>query len=124
VNVRLVAATNRNLAEEVAAGRFRQDRDYRPRVIELHVPPLGERVEDILPLARGCLAETARRMGRRLTGLTPGAADLGIGLATLKRKIKQYEARGGRRRGAIGFTAGANEARVGALSPSSGMDRR
>ncbi len=75
VNVRVVAATNRNLADEVAAGRFRQDLYYRLRVIELRVPPLRDRPEDVLPLARVFLAETARRMGRKLTGFTPRAAD-------------------------------------------------
>jgi two-component system response regulator HydG len=75
VDVRVVAATNRNLAEEVAAGRFRQDLYYRLRVIELRVPPLRDRAEDVLPLARVFLAETARRMGRKVTGFTPRAAD-------------------------------------------------
>jgi two-component system response regulator HydG len=75
VDVRVVAATNRNLADEVVAGRFRKDLYYRLRVIELRVPPLRERPEDILPLARVFLAETARRMGRKLTGFTPPAAD-------------------------------------------------
>jgi DNA-binding NtrC family response regulator len=75
VDVRVVAATNRNLADEVAAGRFRQDLYYRLRVIELRVPPLRDRPEDVLPLARVFLSETARRMARKLTGFTPRAAD-------------------------------------------------
>jgi len=75
VDVRLVAATNRNLADDVASGRFRQDLYYRLRVIELRVPPLREREEDVLSLARVFLADTARRMGRKITGFTPGAAD-------------------------------------------------
>jgi two-component system, NtrC family, response regulator HydG len=75
VDVRIVAATNRNLADDVAAGKFRQDLFYRLRVIELRVPPLRDRPEDVLPLARVFLAETARRMGRKVTGFTPRAAD-------------------------------------------------
>jgi two-component system, NtrC family, response regulator HydG len=75
IDVRVVAATNRVLADEVAAGRFRQDLYYRLRVVELRVPPLRARGEDILPLARLFLADSARRMGRKITGLTPRAAD-------------------------------------------------
>jgi two-component system, NtrC family, response regulator HydG len=75
VDVRVVAATNRDLAEEVSGGRFRKDLYYRLRVIELRVPPLRDRPDDILPLARVFLAETAKRMGRKLTGFTPRAAD-------------------------------------------------
>jgi len=57
VEVRVVAATNRDLAEAVAQGRFRDDLYYRINVVELHVPPLAERHEDILPLARHFAAE-------------------------------------------------------------------
>lgn len=57
VEVRVVAATNRDLAEAVAQGRFRDDLYYRINVVELRVPPLAERYEDILPLARHFAAE-------------------------------------------------------------------
>jgi DNA-binding NtrC family response regulator len=75
IDVRVVAATNRDLAHGVAGGTFRQDLYYRLKVVELHVPALRERRDDILPLARVLLADAALRMKRKITGLAPGAAD-------------------------------------------------
>jgi two-component system response regulator HydG len=75
VDVRVVAATNRDLAHGVAGGAFRQDLYYRLKVVELHVPSLRERRDDILPLARVLLADAALRMKRKITGLVPDAAD-------------------------------------------------
>jgi two-component system, NtrC family, response regulator HydG len=75
VDVRIVAATNRDLAQGVASGAFRQDLYYRLKVVELHVPPLRERRDDILPLARVLLADAALRMKRKISSLAPGAAD-------------------------------------------------
>ncbi len=63
VDVRLLSATHRNLASEVSAGRFRQDLFYRINVIELQVPPLRERGEDILLLSRVFLARHAAELG-------------------------------------------------------------
>ena len=74
VDVRVLAATNRELLSEVHAARFRQDLYYRLRVVEIRVPPLRERREDVLNLARGFLAEAAERTGRKVSGFTPRAA--------------------------------------------------
>jgi DNA-binding NtrC family response regulator len=75
IDVRVLAATNRDLPAEVSAGRFRQDLFYRLRVVELRVPPLRERRSDILVLAREFLAEAAERARRKVTGFTPAAAN-------------------------------------------------
>jgi two-component system response regulator HydG len=75
VDVRILAATNRDLADGVASGAFRQDLYYRLKVVELHVPPLRERRDDVLPLARVLLADSALRMKRKISGLAPGAAE-------------------------------------------------
>ncbi len=74
VDVRVLAATNRDLLADVHAARFRQDLYYRLRVVEIHVPPLRERREDVLPLARTFLADAASRTGCKVTGFTPAAA--------------------------------------------------
>lgn len=75
VDVRIVAATNRDLGKVVLDGGFRQDLYYRLKVVELHVPALRDRRDDILPLARVLLAESSLRMKRDITGITPAAAD-------------------------------------------------
>lgn len=75
VDVRVVAATNRDLGRRVADGAFRQDLYYRLKVVELHVPPLRDRRDDVLPLARVLLADAALRMRRKMSGLAPTAAD-------------------------------------------------
>ena len=63
VDVRILSATNRNLEQAVAAGSFREDLYYRVRVVQIDVPPLRERKEDILPLARQFVKKAAGRLG-------------------------------------------------------------
>jgi DNA-binding NtrC family response regulator len=75
VDVRVISATNANLAEEVRSGRFRQDLLFRLNTIEIHVPPLRERSEDIAPLAHHFLALHARRYRKSIQGLDPNAMD-------------------------------------------------
>jgi two-component system, NtrC family, response regulator AlgB len=72
-DVRVVSATNRDLDEDVRAGRFREDLLYRLNVIEVAVPPLRERRDDIVPLARHFVAFFARASRRAVPGLSPEA---------------------------------------------------
>jgi NtrC-family two-component system response regulator AlgB len=72
-DVRIVAATHRDLEADVKAGRFREDLLYRLNVVEVAVPPLRERTDDILPLARSFLAFFARTARRPAPDLSPAA---------------------------------------------------
>jgi len=67
VDVRLIAATNRNLKEEIQRGQFREDLYYRLNVIPIHIPPLRERPEDIPPLANAFLARQSRDLPYQLS---------------------------------------------------------
>ncbi len=75
-NVRIVSATNANPHEEVAAGRFRQDLLFRLNTIEIALPPLRERREDIMPLANNFLRQHAKRYRKTLTGFEEKARDV------------------------------------------------
>jgi serine/threonine-protein kinase PknK len=70
VDIRLVCATNRNLAEEVRSGRFREDLYYRVSAVELRVPPLRERVEDLPELVHHLLVRATRQMDRKLPDIS------------------------------------------------------
>ena len=73
VNVRLISATNAGLTAEVEAGRFRQDLYFRLNTIEIHLPPLRDRREDIPLLAKHFLRQHAQRYRKPLTGFDPAA---------------------------------------------------
>ena len=76
LNVRIVAATNRDLAVEVKRGQFREDLYHRLNVVALRMPALRERPEDIPLLAEHFLRKSARRIGRPMAGITPEAERL------------------------------------------------
>jgi DNA-binding NtrC family response regulator len=76
VDVHVVAATNRDLMDEAAAGRFRSDLLYRLNVVELKVPPLRGRREDIPYLTAAFIRDAASRLDKRLVGTTPAAERL------------------------------------------------
>jgi transcriptional regulator with GAF, ATPase, and Fis domain len=79
IDIRIIAATNRDLEAEIKAGRFREDLYYRLNVVHLHLPPLRDRGDDIVVLARYMVGRYAPEYGGKVRGLTPNA------IASLKR---------------------------------------
>ena len=73
IDIRVVAATNRELEAEIKAGRFREDLYYRLNVVALHLPPLRDRGDDIVVLARYMLSRYAPEYGNKVRGFTPSA---------------------------------------------------
>ncbi|MGC2139767.1 MAG: sigma-54 dependent transcriptional regulator, partial [Candidatus Sulfotelmatobacter sp.] len=76
VNIRLIAATNDHLKNAVSQGRFREDLYYRINVVQILIPALRERKEDIVPLALEILQQLNRELKKSFTGFTPAARDL------------------------------------------------
>ncbi|HLK35355.1 MAG TPA: sigma-54-dependent Fis family transcriptional regulator, partial [Polyangiaceae bacterium] len=92
VDIRVVAATNRVLEEEIRAGRFREDLYYRLNVVNIYLPPLRERGDDVLIIAKALLSKHAEELGGHVQGFTPQA------LAAIKKNpwpgnIRQLENR-------------------------------
>jgi formate hydrogenlyase transcriptional activator len=75
INVRIIAATNRDLAQEVAAGRFRKDLYYRLNVFPISIPPLRERSEDVPPLVWAFVKQYEKKMGKRIDRIPRKAMD-------------------------------------------------
>ncbi|MBN2493979.1 MAG: sigma 54-interacting transcriptional regulator [Deltaproteobacteria bacterium] len=73
VDIRVLSATNRNLEEEIEQGRFREDLYYRINVVNLHLPPLRERGEDIMAIAKYLLGRYAEEFSSRAKGFSPAA---------------------------------------------------
>jgi len=92
VDIRVVAATNRVLEDEIRGARFREDLYYRLNVVNIYLPPLRERGDDVLIIARALLSQHAEELNPRVQGMTPQA------LAAIKKSpgpgnIRQLENR-------------------------------
>jgi DNA-binding NtrC family response regulator len=88
VNVHVIAATNRDLRAEVAAGRFRSDLYYRLNIVEVKLPALRDRREDIPYLTAAFVRETSERLQKPLAGLTSGAERV-LGMAAWDGNVRE-----------------------------------
>jgi DNA-binding NtrC family response regulator len=88
VNVHVLAATNRDLRAETAAGRFRSDLFYRLNIVEVKLPPLRDRREDVPYLTAAFVRETSDRLQKPLAGLTPGAERM-LGCAAWEGNVRE-----------------------------------
>ena len=136
VDVRVVAATNRTLRDEVASGRFREDLLYRLNVVEIVLPTLRDRREDIAYLSAAFVNEFATRFGKGLMGISPGAEQLLHDAPwpgnvrelrnTLERSCMLSEGRTLSERdviNALGTAATSRPARAAAAPPAEAVDR-
>ncbi|MEW5818340.1 MAG: sigma 54-interacting transcriptional regulator, partial [Spirochaetota bacterium] len=76
VDVRFMAATNQNIKNLVSNGRFREDLYYRLNVMDIYIPPLRERKEDIIPLSRYFLDKHSKKANKKINGFTKDAMDI------------------------------------------------
>ena len=76
VDIRFISATNKDLKKEIMAGRFREDLFYRLNVIEIKIPPLRERMDDLKPLAQFFLDKYSKEMGKKITKISSYAIEL------------------------------------------------
>ncbi len=76
LDIRLIAATSRDLKKEIEAGRFREDLFYRLNVIEIKLPPLSERPGDVMILAEEFIDRSSRRTGKKIIGIDSGAGEI------------------------------------------------
>ncbi len=90
VDIRIIAATNKDLDAEAQEGRFREDLFYRLSVIPVHLPPLRERAEDIAPLARHFMAKAAKRHNLPGRQLSPAAIEA-LAAAPLRGNVRELE---------------------------------
>ena len=91
VDVRLIAATNRNLSQDVKDGRFREDLFYRLNVVPIHLPPLRDRKEDIGALVEHFIRKFNRKLNRNVRAVSPSVGDIFINRCDWPGNIRELE---------------------------------